>query len=90
MTPLENKMAELRARFAESAIGQAGELQRLVSSGNFDEARLIAHGLAGRSGMFGYDELGAIALAADEAAPADLPVRLEDLISALLNLAQVR
>lgn len=90
MSPLEQKMAELRARFLADAAERADALEQLTASGDFEAGRAIAHGLAGRAGMFGFDEIGALALAAEEAAPAELPARLDELQRGLRSLAQER
>lgn len=88
MNTLEAKLAVLRERFHAMAEGEAAELEQALRLGDLEAVRRRAHGLAGRSGMFGFDELGALALAADEAQLADLPGRAIDLIAALRRLDQ--
>ena len=85
---LSDKIAALSARFIADAAVQAEELAGQIAEGDYEGGRQRAHSLAGRSGMFGFPELGAIALAADEAASDDLPMRLEALLAALEELAQ--
>lgn len=88
MSALEDKLAALRQRFVATAGGQAAELEARLGQGDLDGVRHLAHGLAGRSGMFGFGQLGEQALAVDEADADDLPAQAEALIAALRTLAQ--
>lgn len=83
-------MAALRARFRAAAPAEATRLDRALDRGDPDGMRRIAHGLAGRAGMFGFDALGAMALRADEAADAELPEAARALLTALRELDQER
>lgn len=83
-------MTALRARFAAAAPGEAEQLERALAAGDADAMRRIAHGLAGRAGMFGFDALGVTALAADEANDTHLPQAARALVSALRSLDQER
>lgn len=85
---LPDKLAALSARFLADAAFQARELEEQTKAGDYEGGRQRAHSLAGRSAMFGFPELGELALAADEASANDLPARLEQLQVALEELAQ--
>jgi HPt (histidine-containing phosphotransfer) domain-containing protein len=43
------------------------DIERLAGVGDWHGIRDLAHGLAGRAGMFGYDEIGEIARQVEEA-----------------------
>lgn len=88
--PFADRMAQLRARFAGNAAGEADAIEDALSRGEDDEVRRLAHGLAGRSGMFGYDDLGEIAREAEEADAGNLRSMSERLIAALREVAQER
>jgi HPt (histidine-containing phosphotransfer) domain-containing protein len=90
MNGINEKMQALRVRFAAAAPAHADDLETRLKAGDLDGVRQLAHGLAGRSGMFGFAELGAVALRADEAEAADLPLAAEALIAALRTVAQER
>lgn len=81
-------MAALRQRFVAAASGQADQLEALLRQGDIEGVRQIAHGLAGRSGMFGFDDLGQTARRVDEAEAAGLPAQADELLTALRQLAQ--
>ncbi len=81
-------MAALRERFVASAADQAEQIAALLGSGDLEGVRALAHSLAGRSGMFGFAELGEIARLVDEAEPATLPDRARDLLAALEGVSQ--
>ena len=66
MTDFAGRMGALRERFVASAAGEADTLAEAGASGRWSEVRAIAHGLAGRAGMFGFPEVGAAALALEE------------------------
>jgi HPt (histidine-containing phosphotransfer) domain-containing protein len=83
-----DRMAALRQRFAAAAGDQADRIEALLASGDVEAARAVAHGLAGRSGMFGYAALGELARLVDEAEGAEFAGRARDLLAALRALAQ--
>jgi len=83
-----DRMAALRERFVAAAGGQASELAALLQADDFEGARQLAHGLAGRSGMFGFAELGECARRVDEAGPQAVRRHAEELLAALRRLAQ--
>ncbi len=85
---LDDKMAALRQRFVASAADQARQLDSLLAAGDLAGVRALAHSLAGRSGLFGFPELGEIAREVDEADSAGLPDRAEALVAALADLAR--
>lgn len=68
MTPLEERIAALAAKFAARAPEERAALAQAIEAG--DEAALIerAHKLAGIAGMFGHHAIGEAALAVEEAA----------------------
>ena len=79
-------------RFAAKAAGEAAELERLLGEGAWSGIRDIAHGLAGRAGMFGHGDLGELALRIEESVDAGERPReqLADLIARLRGLDQGR
>lgn len=81
-------MAQLRQRFVDAAGDQADRIEALLRTGDVEGARRLAHGLAGRSGMFGFTELGEAARRVDEAEPAVLPAQAEELLARLRTLAR--
>jgi len=62
-------MAGLRARFAARCIGDLTRLQALAAAGRMDgeEARALAHSLAGAGATFGFPEVSAAAGRLDDA-----------------------
>ena len=85
---LKAKLAELERRFVE----QAGERRRAIEGSlaarNREELAERAHKLAGIAGMLGHGEIGAAALALEEAAesgtdPQPAATRLIALLGAL-------
>ena len=83
-----DRMAALRQRFVDAAAGRADEIEALLRERDLEGVRHVAHGLAGRSGMFGFAELGETARRVDEAEAALLPMRAEELLSSLRQLAK--
>ena len=81
-------MAQLRQRFVDAAGDQADRIEALLRTGDVEGARQLAHGLAGRSGMFGFNELGEAARRVDEAEAAALPAQAEKLLARLRTLAR--
>jgi HPt (histidine-containing phosphotransfer) domain-containing protein len=65
---IESKLAELAARFAARAPEMRAAIAGALAAG--DTAAVIegAHKLAGIAGMFGHADIGAAALALEEAA----------------------
>ena len=90
MNEFEDRMQALRNRFAASTIEHADRLEELLQAGDLSGIRSLAHGLAGRSGMFGFDELGKTALAADEADDRSLSGAAWELIGELRRVGQER
>ena len=68
------RLAALRQRFVASAAGQADEIETRLRNGDVEGVRHLAHSLAGRSGMFGFAELGESARRVDEADAPSVPV----------------
>lgn len=78
-----DRMAALRRRFVGAASAQADEIEALLERSDLDGVRSLAHGLAGRSGMFGFHELGELARRVDEADTDALPSLAAELLAAL-------
>lgn len=85
---IDDRMAALRQRFAASLADHAGRIGELLEAGDVEGVRALAHGLAGRAGIFGYAELGELARTVDEADPEALPERARVLLGALRERAQ--
>lgn len=68
MTDLAARMAELGARFAGRAEGEANEITALMTADDRAGLAERAHKLAGTAGMFGHPQVGAAALALETAA----------------------
>ena len=83
-------MAALGARFAASLGDQRDRLTELLVREDWTGVRELAHGLAGRSGMFGYAALGEVARSVDEAQGGDIAERANALLVALGEAAQER
>ena len=83
-----DRMTALRQRFIASVGDQADQIEAFLASDDIEGARGIAHGLAGRSGLFGFAELGEIAREADEADPSAFRHRAHELLAALRSVAQ--
>jgi HPt (histidine-containing phosphotransfer) domain-containing protein len=85
VTGLESKLAELAARFAARALEERAAIANALAGG--DTGALIdrAHKLAGIAGMVGHANIGAAALALEEAALAgeDFTQQGEALLSLL-------
>ena len=88
MTPDADRMAALRQRFVAAAGEQAELIETLLDSGDLEGVRAVAHGLAGRSALFGFAGLGEIALSTDEAEPEDIASHARRLLEALREVAQ--
>ena len=59
-------LAALRAEFVVRAAGDRAALIDAVAAGDLDRTEQVAHGLAGSAGLFGFNEVGAAALAVDD------------------------
>lgn len=88
MTAFDKRFEALRQRFVGAAEAEAHLLERSLAEQDVPEIRRVAHGLAGRSGMFGYRELGEIALAVEEAEGPSVFDECPRLIQALRQLDQ--
>lgn len=60
-------MGEIVALFVSEMPERANELRGAIESGNLDRAATIAHQLKGAAGGYGFEELGDIAAAAEQA-----------------------
>lgn len=85
---LKAKVAELERRFVGQAAEHRQAIAGAVATGNRQELAERAHKLAGIAGMFGRSEIGAAALALEQAAesasdPQPAAARLIDLLGAL-------
>jgi HPt (histidine-containing phosphotransfer) domain-containing protein len=54
MTPFEERLQSLRARFIAQASAEAGEIELRAAAMAWNGVRDISHGLVGRAGMFGF------------------------------------
>ena len=95
MSDFDRGMQALRRRFAASLGDHADTLEKLRADGAWGDMLSIAHGLAGRSGMFGYEVVGMAARDLEErieagAAEATLEDLLDRLVLALRTGAQER
>lgn len=81
-------MAALQARFTASLAPLAEEIEASLMRRDLQAVRETAHSLAGRSGMFGFVELGEIARQVDEAEDCALPELAEALVAALRRAGQ--
>ena len=84
----DERMAALRGRFVAAAGEQADRIEAALDAGDLEGARAIAHGLAGRSGLFGFVALGEVARLTDEAEEGLLRSRAAELVVALREVAQ--
>jgi HPt (histidine-containing phosphotransfer) domain-containing protein len=57
MTDFEERLGAIRLRFVEQAGIDADAIQRSVDESAWKAVRDLSHGIAGRAGMFGFDEL---------------------------------
>jgi HPt (histidine-containing phosphotransfer) domain-containing protein len=92
MSDFDDRFARLRTRFAAQAQQEAAEIERLAAQGDWRGIRDLAHGLAGRAGMFGQGAIGNLAREVEETidaggAPGD---QAADLTARLRTLAQER
>nr|WP_076743526.1 Hpt domain-containing protein [Sphingomonas jeddahensis] len=89
MTRFEDRLAILQERFVMRAAEEARQVETHLAAGEWSELRALCHGLAGRAGMFGFFELGAIALRVEQVIEADATPELIRLSGSEL-LAQLR
>ena len=82
-------MAVLQDRFVSRAAEEARQVETHLAAGEWAELRALCHGLAGRAGMFGLPELGALALRVEETIEAEAAADCIRPIGAQL-LAQLR
>jgi HPt (histidine-containing phosphotransfer) domain-containing protein len=71
VTDFEGRMALLRGRFVARAGEEAQQVESCLAAADWAKLRSLCHGLAGRAGMFGLPELGAVALKVEELIEAD-------------------
>jgi len=71
MTPFEERMSQLRARFLVRAAEDAGSIERALAAGDFASMRDTCHRLAGNAGMFGFADAGIAAQTVEQALDAD-------------------
>jgi len=57
MTPFEERLQSLRARFIAQAATEADAIEWHATALAWHEVRDISHGLVGRAGMFGFAAL---------------------------------
>ena len=85
----EDPLEPLRVRFRKRAGVESQELADALARGDMPTVERLAHGLAGVAGLFGYADIGALALEIDgdfargEAPPTDT---VQALIAALKRL----
>jgi HPt (histidine-containing phosphotransfer) domain-containing protein len=61
MDRFDERMQQLRARFAERSLGEREELGAAIAAGDHATAIRVLHSLAGNAGMFGYPGLSTAA-----------------------------
>lgn len=86
----DDPLAPLRARFQARAAIEAAALAQALAAGEAAEVERIAHGLAGAAGLFGFADVGAAAIAVDQAFAAGRPIdaaKVNRLIKTLQALA---
>lgn len=86
----DDPLAPLRARFQARAAIEAAALAEALAAGEAAEVERIAHGLAGAAGLFGFADVGAAAIAVDQAFAAGRPIdaaKVDRLIETLQALA---
>ena len=88
MSPLDDKLSELRARFVRRSADEIAEIDRAMAER--DRPALIerAHAIAGIAGLFGFGEIGTAAAELEEKGRAGGDVeaaaaRLRAMLSAL-------
>ncbi|MEN3748244.1 Hpt domain-containing protein [Sphingomonas sp. HF-S3] len=57
MTSFEERLGAIRLRFIEQAGLDADAIERSLDEGAWKSVRDLGHGIAGRAGMFGFDDL---------------------------------
>jgi len=66
MSPLDDKLAELRARFVRRSADAVAAIDRATAEGDREALIERAHAIAGIAGLFGFGEIGAAALDLEE------------------------
>jgi HPt (histidine-containing phosphotransfer) domain-containing protein len=61
MNAFDERMQQLRARFAERSLRERDELGAAMAAGDHATAIRVLHSLAGNAGMFGYPRLSTAA-----------------------------
>ena len=73
MTDFDQRMAELRGRFAARTDGELRRLIEAIDRRDAEEIGAISHRLAGNAGVFGFHQLGDAAKEVGEALDRDAP-----------------
>jgi HPt (histidine-containing phosphotransfer) domain-containing protein len=70
VTDLDERMAQLRARFRTRAAADRARIAAALDQADWDEVRRLAHGLSGSGGVFGFPQVSkdaeAVEIAIDE------------------------
>ena len=88
MTPASDPLEGLKSRFRDRLAGERALLAESEAGGEFEALRSICHRIAGAGGMFGFDELGALASRLEEAIdegapPSSIRGQTTDLLAAI-------
>jgi len=67
MTPFEQQLQMLRARFLDHVSADAAEIERGVAAQAWRSVRDLSHSINGRAGMFGFPALSDSARALEQA-----------------------
>lgn len=85
----DDPLEPLRARFRQRAEADRLVLAKALEQGDATEIERLAHSLAGAAGLFGYVEIGRLALQVDEGFAQGLPLsarKVRALMTALERL----
>jgi HPt (histidine-containing phosphotransfer) domain-containing protein len=86
MTAFEERMQALRARFVGQACAEADHIEEYARRGDWRGVRDLAHGIAGRAGMFGFSTLSEEACVLENAIDrGEASARLAELSAALTS-----
>lgn len=66
LSPRERALIDPDGHFRQRLREDAVRLRQVQAAGQTSEAARLVHRLAGAAGTFGYDEIGAIAIALDD------------------------
>ena len=66
MSPLDDKLAELRARFVQRSAEEVAAIDRATAEEDREALIERAHAIAGIAGLFGFGELGTAAADLEE------------------------